>query len=226
MQPDEDVVIDSPTCNLQNVVATFSLGTVVHLPTIAKTARNAEYNPKRFAALIMRIRKPKTTALIFTNGKVVVTGAKCKSDSRVACRKFARVVQKIGYVAKFMDFKIRNVVASVDMRFPVNVAAMSLDGEHGKHASYEPEIFPGLVYRMPTPSVAVLVFTTGKIVITGAKCEADVIEAKNNIVPVVSKFAAPVVAKRKKNKRSKEPVAGGHPVDAKQEVVVTCGSAQ
>jgi transcription initiation factor TFIID TATA-box-binding protein len=225
MQPNEEGVVAPPTCNLQNIVATFSLGTIVDLPKIALVARNAEYNPKRFAALIMRIREPKTTALIFANGKVVVTGAKCKANSRVACRKFARVVQKIGYNAKFMDFKIRNVVASVDMHFPVNVAAMSLDGEHGKYASYEPEIFPGLVYRMPMPPVAVLVFTTGKIVITGAKCEADVFAAKDNIVPVVTAFAAPVIAKKKKSKRSKEPIKGSHQADATQEVVVRCGSA-
>jgi TATA-box binding protein (TBP) (component of TFIID and TFIIIB) len=71
-------------------------------------ARNAEYNPKRFAAVIMRIRDPKTTALIFASGKMVVTGAKSEDDSKLASRKYARIIQKLGFNAKFTDFKIQN----------------------------------------------------------------------------------------------------------------------
>lgn len=206
----QQAVTPPPKCNVQNVVATFSLGTNVHLPTIAMSARNVEYNPKRFAALIMRIREPKTTALIFTNGKVVVTGAKCKERSCVACRKFARVVQKVGYEAKFKDFKIRNVVASIDMQFPVNVSALSLDKEHGKTASYEPEIFPGLVYHLATPVVVLLIFTTGKIVVTGAKCEMEVYAAKDAIVPIVGLFRAsfevpPIAKKTKRGRKGAQP---------------------
>ncbi len=59
---------------LQNIVATVNLDCRLDLKTIALHARNAEYNPKRFAAVIMRIREPKTTALIFASGKMVVTG--------------------------------------------------------------------------------------------------------------------------------------------------------
>ena len=58
---------------LQNVVATVSLGCTLELKNIALQARNSEYNPKRFAAVIMRIREPKTTALIFKSGKMVHT---------------------------------------------------------------------------------------------------------------------------------------------------------
>jgi len=62
-------------------------------------ARNAEFNPKRFAAVIMRIREPRTTALIFGSGKLVCTGAKSEEDSRLAVRKYARIVQKLGFQA-------------------------------------------------------------------------------------------------------------------------------
>lgn len=76
------------------------------LKTIALHARNAEYNPKRFAAVIMRIREPRTTALIFSSGKMVVTGAKSEDLSRLAARKYARIVQKLGFNAKFTEFKV------------------------------------------------------------------------------------------------------------------------
>jgi TATA-box binding protein (TBP) (component of TFIID and TFIIIB) len=83
------------------------------LKTIALHARNAEYNPKRFAAVIMRIRDPKTTALIFASGKMVVTGAKSEDDSKLASRKYARIIQKLGFNAKFTDFKIQNSEATL-----------------------------------------------------------------------------------------------------------------
>merc|ERR1719393_48856 len=91
---------------LQNVVSTVNLGCKLDLKTIALQARNSEYNPKRFAAVIMRIRDPKTTALIFSSGKMVCTGAKSEKESRLAARKYARVIQKLGWTAKFKDFKI------------------------------------------------------------------------------------------------------------------------
>ncbi|OBZ75826.1 TATA-box-binding protein [Grifola frondosa] len=80
-----------------------------------------EYNPKRFAAVIMRIRDPKTTALIFASGKMVVTGAKSEDDSRLASRKYARIVQKLGFDAKFSEFKIQNIVGSCDVKFPIRL---------------------------------------------------------------------------------------------------------
>ncbi|PPQ75759.1 hypothetical protein CVT26_000699 [Gymnopilus dilepis] len=124
---------------LQNIVATVNLDCRLDLKTIALHARNAEYNPKRFAAVIMRIHDPKTTALIFASSKMVVTGAKSEDDSRLASRKYARIVQKLGFDAKFSEFKIQNI------------------------------LFPGLIYRMIKPKVVLLIFVSGKIILTGAK---------------------------------------------------------
>jgi len=76
------------------------------LKKIALKARNAEYNPKRFAAVIIRIRDPKTTALIFASGKMVCTGAKNEKASKQAARKFARIIQKLGFPVKFKQFKV------------------------------------------------------------------------------------------------------------------------
>jgi len=97
---------------LQNIVATVNLSARLDLKTIALHARNAEYNPKRFAAVIMRIREPKTTALVFASGKMVVTGAKSEDDSRLASRKYARIIQKLGFNAKFTVRRTRLLVWS------------------------------------------------------------------------------------------------------------------
>jgi len=82
-------------------VSTVNLGCRLDLKTIALHARNAEFNPKRFAAVIMRIREPRTTALIFSSGKMVCTGAKSEEDSRLAARKYARIIQKLSFPVSF-----------------------------------------------------------------------------------------------------------------------------
>ena len=98
---------------------------------------------QRFAAVIMRIRDPKTTALIFASGKMVVTGAKSEDDSRLASRKYARIVQKLGFDAKFSEFKIQNIVGSCDVKFPIRLEGLAYS--HGQFSSYEPEVSTSFV---------------------------------------------------------------------------------
>jgi len=173
--------------SLQNIVSTVNLGVKLDLKKIATQARNAEYNPKRFAAVIMRIRNPRTTALIFSTGKMVCTGAKSIEFSRHASRKFARIVQKLGYPeAKFLDFQVQNMVGSVDVKFPIRLEGLVI--MHSAFSNYEPEIFPGLIYRMVKPKIVLLIFVSGKVVLTGAKREEDIQTAYKNIYPVLSHF--------------------------------------
>ncbi|TFK27353.1 TBP-domain-containing protein [Coprinopsis marcescibilis] len=181
--------VDGIVPTLQNIVATVNLDCRLDLKTIALHARNAEYNPKRFAAVIMRIREPKTTALIFASGKMVVTGAKSEDDSRLASRKYARIVQKLGFDAKFSEFKIQNIVGSCDVKFPIRLEGLAYS--HGQFSSYEPELFPGLIYRMIKPKVVLLIFVSGKIVLTGAKVREEIYTAFNTIYTVLCEFRKP-----------------------------------
>ncbi|XP_061398393.1 uncharacterized protein LOC133334113 [Musca vetustissima] len=171
---------------LQNIVSTVNLYCKLDLKKIALHARNAEYNPKRFAAVIMRIREPRTTALIFSSGKMVCTGAKSEDDSRLAARKYARIIQKLGFPAKFLDFKIQNMVGSCDVKFPIRLEGLVLT--HCNFSSYEPELFPGLIYRMVRPRIVLLIFVSGKVVLTGAKVRSEIYEAFEKIFPILKKF--------------------------------------
>src|SRR5579864_8737149 len=92
---------------------------------VSRISRVLCTNLQRFAAVIMRIREPKTTALIFASGKMVVTGAKSEEWSRLAARKYARIVQKLGFPARFTEFKIQNIVGSCDVRFPVRLEGLA-----------------------------------------------------------------------------------------------------
>ncbi|PWA66990.1 TATA-box-binding protein [Artemisia annua] len=172
---------------LQNIVSTVNLGCKLNLNTIALKARNAEYNPKRFAAVIMRIREPKTTALIFSSGRMVCTGAKSEQQSKMAARKYARIIQKLGFPAKFKDFKIQNIVGSCDVEFPIRLEHLA-GSSHSAFTTYEPELFPGLIYRMKQPKIVLLIFLSGKIVLTGAKVKDETYTAFENIYPVLTEF--------------------------------------
>lgn len=132
----------------------------------------------------MRIREPKTTALIFASGKMVVTGAKSEDDSKLASRKYARIIQKLGFNAKFTDFKIQNIVGSCDIKFPIRLEGLA--SRHHHFSSYEPELFPGLIYRMMKPKIVLLIFVSGKIVLTGAKVREEIYSAFELIYPVLS----------------------------------------
>ena len=103
----------------------------------------------------MRIRDPKTTALIFASGKMVVTGAKSEDDSRLASRKYARIVQKLGFDAKFSEFKIQNIVGSCDVKFPIRLEGLAYS--HGQFSSYEPEVRILLVIYLSLANINTLV---------------------------------------------------------------------
>src|SRR5437660_11477392 len=135
----------------------------------------------------MRIREPKTTALIFASGKMVVTGAKSEDDSKLASRKYARIIQKLGFNAKFTDFKIQNIVGSCDIKFPIRLEGLA--SRHHHFSSYEPELFPGLIYRMVKPKIVLLIFVSGKIVLTGAKVREEIYQAFQAIYPVLTEVS-------------------------------------
>lgn len=154
----------------------------------------------------MRLRDPKTTALIFASGKMVCTGAKTEESSKFAARKFARIILNLGFNTRFSDFKIQNIVGSCDVLFPIKLDQLALEEKSERssrstamkprtsysqnekrtsYSTYEPELFPGLIYRMYDPKVVLLIFVSGKIVLTGAKSKEDIERALNNIYPLL-----------------------------------------
>ena len=153
---------------IQNCVATFSLGVQnINLKALALKLMYCDYNPQRFAAMTLRLREPKTTALAFGSGNMVCTGSKNIAECLLACRMYTRILQNANIEVCFHHFKVQNIVASVEVEHPLMLYEISK--EHGAHVSYEPELFPGLVLRITKPKIVFLMFRSGKIVITGAK---------------------------------------------------------
>ena len=159
---------DVPTIHIQNCVATFSLGLKnLNLKDIAQKLMYCDFNPPKFAAMTIRISNPKTTALTFGSGNMVCTGSKNLTESLIACRKYARLLQNAGIKVCFQNFHVQNIVASVAVGYPLKLNQLA--AEHGPYVSYEPSLFPGAVLRVENPKVVFLLFRSGKIVVTGAK---------------------------------------------------------
>jgi len=178
---------------IQNMSSTANLGVKVDLKKIALKCRNTEFNPRRFGAVIMRLREPRATALIFASGKMVVTGVKSTHNAHLSTRKFAYIVERVGFQpAEFLDFKVQNIVGTTDVGFPIRLEGLVY--AHSAFASYEPELFPGLIYRLVNPRVVFLIFVSGKIVITGAKKESDLSNALTKLYPVLVEFKKTQIA--------------------------------
>ena len=164
---------DPPPTRVQNVVSTFSLGVKgLNLRALSLQIPFCDYNPPRFAAMTMRLRDPRTTALTFSSGNMVCTGSKNIEESLYACRKYVRLLQHYGIRVCFHNFRVQNIVASATLGFPVRLLDMSND--HGAYVSYEPDLFPGLVLRIQEPKIVFLIFRSGKVVITGARRIEDI----------------------------------------------------
>ena len=160
---------------IENTVATASLNQDIDLSSIAKAFPQIEYRPGLFPGLVFRLKKPKTTTLIFRTGRMVCTGAKSEKDSKRALNKVVEELRTHGIpIYNIPAIKIQNIVASVILGGAVDLenAVSKL-----KRVMYEPEQFPGAIYRMEDPNVVFLIFSTGKFVCVGAKREREVYEA-------------------------------------------------
>jgi transcription initiation factor TFIID TATA-box-binding protein len=168
--PKTKAVID-----IQNVVAAATLNQKVDLNAVVKSFPGVEYRPEQFPGLVFRIKRPKTATLIFNSGKMVCTGAKSEKEARRAVMAVVKELKKGGIIViSKPDLKVVNIVASVTLGGKVDLEQAV--GKLGK-TMYEPEQFPGLIYRMDEPKVVILIFASGNLVCTGAKKEQDVYDA-------------------------------------------------
>ncbi len=157
---------------IENIVASATLGVEIPLVKIASKLEGMEYEPEQFPGLVYRMEKPKAAALIFGSGKIVCTGARSIEDVNIVFKKVVSIVKKTSVkVPKNFKVQVENIVASARLGANLNLDTIAFKLESSE---YEPEQFPGLVYRMEKPKVAFLLFGSGKIVCTGARNIEDV----------------------------------------------------
>ena len=158
--------------NIENVVATAILHQNIDLNSIVHVFPGVEYRPEEFPGLVFRLKKPKTTTLIFGSGKMVCTGARSEREARKGVMKVVDELKRNGIVIlNKLETQVQNIVASVGLGGHIDLEKVTYSL---KRTMYEPEQFPGLIYRMDDPKVVFLVFASGKLVCTGAKKEGEV----------------------------------------------------
>lgn len=173
------------TISIQNVVASATLEQDIDLDSIARTFSGIEYHPQQFPGLVFRLKKPKAVALIFRSGKMVCTGSRSERQARKAVLRVVDELKKNGIVIVGKpNIQIQNIVASIGLGGSIDLekATYSLD-----KTIYEPEQFPGLIYRMDDPKVVILLFTSGNLVCTGAKEEEEVYRAVTRLQETLEK---------------------------------------
>ena len=159
---------------VQNIVASTTFADKLDLDVIAQSLEEAEYEPEQFPGLVYRLDNPKTATLLFRSGKANCTGAKNVEDVRKTVNIIADKLEKIGIeVYKNPEIVIQNMVATSDLSGELNLNEVAM-GLGLENVEYEPEQFPGLVYRINEPKVAMLLFGSGKIVCAGARKVEDV----------------------------------------------------
>ncbi|WP_456469001.1 TATA-box-binding protein [Archaeoglobus sp.] len=166
---------------IENVVASTQIGENIDLNKISREIKDSEYKPKQFPGLVLRTKEPKAAALVFRSGKVVCTGSKSVEDARRAVKQIVKMLREIDIpVIDEPDVKVQNIVASADLGVDLNLNAIAI-GLGLENIEYEPEQFPGLVYRLDDPRVVVLIFGSGKMVVTGGKSPDDARKAVERI---------------------------------------------
>jgi transcription initiation factor TFIID TATA-box-binding protein len=173
---------------IENIVASASLNVEVPLEKIVSRLEGMEYEPEQFPGLVYRMDRPKAAALIFGSGKIVCTGARSVEDVNAVFKKVISVIKSVGVkVPKNFKIQVENIVASAKIEGNLNLDTIALNL---RNSEYEPEQFPGLVYRMDRPKVAFLLFGSGKIVCTGGRSVKDVKIALNEVYTKLKEIKA------------------------------------
>lgn len=180
-QEDDSPVID---IHINNVVCTFNLRCHINLKRLAMEGSNVEYR-REHGILNMKLRRPTVTANITSSGKCTITGSTSEAEAKIAARRVARRLQKLGFNVRFFNFKVVNVLGTCSLPFGIKLHSFS--NQYPQEASYEPELHPGVTFRIKDPKATLKIFSTGSITIT-APCVNNIGTAVEHIYPLVSQY--------------------------------------
>ena len=171
-----------------NIVVTTNLEHKLDLEKITSTLSNTQYEPEQFPGLVMRIKEPKTSALLFSSGKIVCTGAKDIASAKKAIHKIIEYLKKVDVKIKIEPvLTIQNLVGAGELSFELNLNKLAMKLQN---TEYEPEQFPGLVYKIEHPyHASFLLFSNGKLVCTGTKNEVEMNRCLNQLVKNLKKIS-------------------------------------
>ncbi|XP_039958772.1 negative elongation factor A [Bactrocera tryoni] len=177
VEPEIDIVIN-------NVVCSFSVRCHLNLRDIALKGFNVEYRREN-GMVTMKLRRPYTTASIWSSGRITCTGATSEEQAKIAARRYSRCLEKLGFRVRFQNFRVVNVLGTCSMPWAIKI--LNFSERYKKEASYEPELHPGVTYKLRYPKATLKIFSTGSITVTAASV-ANVQAAIEHIFPLVYEF--------------------------------------
>jgi len=193
----KEKMVIKPTFKIENIVASAELGLELDLYTIASKLNDVEYEPEQFPGAILKLKEPKTSLLLFKNGKIICTGGKNEAEVAGAIEKTLRMLVNYSKVKPPKGFKprftVQNIVASAEMNVELDLYAIASKVED---VEYEPEQFPGAILKFQSPKTSLLLFKNGKIICTGGRSEREVETALNMAAKLLAPYASPLPAAR------------------------------
>ncbi len=182
-----------PTFKIENIVASAELGLELDLYTIASRVHDVEYEPEQFPGAILKLKEPKTSLLLFKNGKIICTGGKNEAEVGAAIEKTLRMLLKFSKVKPPKrtkpKFVVQNIVASAEFNVELDLYTIA---SKVKDVEYEPEQFPGAIMKFKSPKTSLLLFKNGKIICTGGRSEKEVENALNMAARILEPYSSPL----------------------------------
>ncbi|MCX8195042.1 MAG: TATA-box-binding protein [Candidatus Micrarchaeota archaeon] len=186
-------LVIKPTFKIENIVASAELGLELDLYTIASKIDDVEYEPEQFPGAILKLKEPKTSLLLFKNGKIICTGGKNEAEVRAAIERTLRML--VGYSKTKPpkgfkpSFTVQNIVASAEMNVELDLYTIASKIDD---VEYEPEQFPGAILKFQSPKTSLLLFKNGKVICTGGRSEKEVETALNMAARLLTPYASPL----------------------------------
>jgi len=178
---------DTSSLKIQNIVSAGSVAESIDLEFIGNTIPNCTFTKKKFPGAVYHMQNPKSAALIFASGRIVLTGHHRSEDIPVALQNIIRNLKEAGISCRDdPQLKVTNIVCTYDLGFPINLVRITTALMDTDQVEYEPEAFPGLICRISDPKIVFLLFSTGKIVITGGTIIEDVKAGLNILMEKLS----------------------------------------
>ena len=186
---------------INNIVSTAYLGCNLNLKNIALKIKNAEFNLNKSSSLILTTNNKSISGTIFPNGKIICTGAKSENESKSNCIKFSKMLKKVGFKTQLKDFKIQNINASYEIKFKLSLIDLYskihtlmnnnnnskyFDYDNNNYCKYNKDVFSGIILYLHKSKISLLIFESGKIVLSGAKKREELEETFKKLYPILT----------------------------------------
>lgn len=166
---------ENSSLKIENIVSSGSVADAIDLEFISGNIKGCRFTKGKFPGAVYHMLNPKSAALIFSSGKIVITGLRRPEDTAAALQNVLNPFKEAGITCLDKPkIAITNIVCSYDLGFPLNLVRITMALMDHERVEYEPEAFPGLVCRISDPKIVFLLFSSGKIIITGGKTMDDV----------------------------------------------------